>query len=42
MVIVLTVDDARLMVLTGFLAKLVKILLGFFKKNALHKDFLTG
>lgn len=40
MVIVLTVYDAGLMVLTGFLAKLVKILLGFFKKNALHKDFL--
>jgi len=32
MVIVLTVYDAGLMILTGFLAKLVKILLGLFKK----------
>jgi hypothetical protein len=40
MAIVLTVYDAGFMVLTGLLAKLVKILLGFFKKNALHENFL--
>ena len=40
MVIILTVDDAGFMVLTDFLAKLVKVLLAFIKKHALHKDFL--
>jgi len=41
MVIVLTVDDAELMVLTGFLAKRVKILLGFFKKMLCIKIILV-